>query len=255
VPQPQGWLAEARLLEAAADTLPDADLADRARALLTTLDDAELAAWAARHFGRPDPGLEASLADCTAWVRDHPDLFLLCGTHVQAVGQALRPDLPGFDLVLAWTADKYVVILDDLEQAEQTWSSGPGPAVAPAERAGDWSWLPEPALLMAARRGGPPPPLLHADWRSRDGHTATLALDPLAPGVRVNFYTGDNGATDLTGEVAVLAGVARRIDSAGNAEFDRAELEQARAAGRPDSLRLESSGEEWVRIYPAEEGS
>ena len=152
-PNPAAWLGEARQFEEAFDSVIDhAELPVWAEHLLTDLDDATLVAWAARHFGAADDELETQLRDCETWLEEHADLFLACAVYVQGVGQTLRLDLPDADWYLARTADKFVVLLDEQEAAEERLTSVDGIAFDPRP-----CWNCSDFLHRTARRSSPPP--------------------------------------------------------------------------------------------------
>jgi hypothetical protein len=256
VPDPEGWLREARQFQEAVDSpAEDADLSLWAERLLTDLDDADLAAWAARQFGHPAEALEEKLLECNRWLGEDATLFALCGVFVQAVGQTISPDLSGQDLGLAWTADKYVVLLDALEQIEALMSfpsrrahpTGPGQLLAPAREPDPeaWSWF-TPALAMAAGRGRSQTGPAEREASSRDGYTALLAFDPESSlPVRVNFFRAGAEASELAGQPAELAGILAPVDADGNADFLREELKKARENGQPLTLRVGSLVFDW----------
>src|SRR5262249_7297041 len=119
VPHPAAWLQDARALEGSyEDVLDPADRAAWAERVLADVDDADLVLHAAGRCGVADADLERDLEASAAWLVGHADSFLAAGAWVQAVGQALRPDLAAADPGLGRTADKYVVLLDALEAAE-----------------------------------------------------------------------------------------------------------------------------------------
>jgi hypothetical protein len=119
VPNPGAWLQEAKMLAASYRQVIDPEeRADFAAHLLSDLDDADLACYAARRLGVEDAALNRELAACGDWLARHADCFLAASVPVQALGLALRPDLAAFDAALAETAEKYVRVLDALEIAE-----------------------------------------------------------------------------------------------------------------------------------------
>ncbi len=128
LPDPDGWLDEAdRYENALYAPVEDADLGEWSERLLTDLDDADLAVWAVRQLDRPAENLEEKLKKCGSWLEEKAAAFAPCGVYIQAVGLSLRPDLPLYDLALAWTADKYVVLLDALEEVESLLTCSPCP--------------------------------------------------------------------------------------------------------------------------------
>jgi len=260
LPNPAGWLDEARRYQQALDLQEaDLDLPAWAERLLTDLDDADLVAWTGQKLGQDITTLEA-LQDCGRWLEENAALFAPCGVYVQALGMTLRNDLPQHDLDLAWTADKYVVLLDVLEEIEPLLTFPQSP-VFPQEAARelfgrssgtvilrptvpaahDWSGLAPVAALAA--RGSVPTRLAHRDWLSPDGQfTATLVFDPQGTGpIRVNFYRSGESSVPLTRGVE-LAGVTAEVDERGNADFPRQALDQARREAHPLTLKV---GEEF----------
>lgn len=123
VPEPQNWLrAATRLAHACDDGADESQTAEMAADLLEGLDDADLVAWAARSTGLADPALEEGLGRCRLWLADNPDRFFPAGVLIQGIGQTLRPDLVAVDADLATTADKFILLLDALEDAEAALS-------------------------------------------------------------------------------------------------------------------------------------
>jgi hypothetical protein len=263
---PEGWLAEARQFLGDSEIEPDpAELTARAVALLADLDEANLAVWAARALGvSPGPDLEESLGACAVWLEEHADVFLHAGFYVQAVGLGLRPDLPAVDLDLAWTADKYVILLDHLEEAEAELSLAGKPlepALLEAARRRFLrpvaAWLPplRPVVLAAAARPGdrPQPRLLR--WRSPDRRwQASLVLptysDAAAEGgtVRLNLFEGEGPAQSLSGQTLWLAGVPGVVDPEGAATFLLGRLREAAAAGEGPTLRVGTDERGWEPV-------
>jgi hypothetical protein len=244
VPDPDGWLREAAALaDACDDAAADAELGERAEQLLTDLDDADLVAWAARRCQMLPPALAEGLARCAEWLRHNPDRFFPAGVFIQGAAQTIRPDLPAFDLDLAGTADKFVLLLDALEEIQERMSPAAPPVTAPE---GDWTGFPEPSLALAAagpESGG----LFRRRWRSPDGtFEALLVVGPEADAgsVRVNFLAGE-GPAALEGQPTWLAECAATIDAAGNADFDRGALLAARRAGRPLDLCVGEGRQAW----------
>src|SRR5262249_60243178 len=76
-------------------------------------------------------------------------------------------------------------------------------------------------------------------WRSPDGRSQAVLVidrgDSAARSVRVRFRI-DQGATELTGQTAWLAGSASTIDPHGNADFDLSALVGARQSGAVHEL-------------------
>ncbi|MHB1556525.1 MAG: hypothetical protein ACYC61_03475 [Isosphaeraceae bacterium] len=119
VPNPVAWIDEAETLRASYEEEWDsAERATLACRLIDDLDDAELAVWMAGRLGAHDPELHDGLDRCRTWLVEHPDAFLAAGVYIQAVGQALRPELRQADPKLAATADKVVLILQALDDME-----------------------------------------------------------------------------------------------------------------------------------------
>lgn len=119
IPEPSGWLRAATdLANACDDGADESETAEIAADLLEELDDADLVAWVARSGGLADTILEDGLAECRSWLANNPDRFFPAGVLVQGIGQTLRPDLVAVDVGLAATADKFILLLDSLEEAE-----------------------------------------------------------------------------------------------------------------------------------------
>ena len=115
---PDGWRMEVDEFNKAIEGLgSDAELSLWAERLLCDLDDADLVAWAASPWVS-GTNLKGMLRSCHQWLTEHVESFVLCSVYVQAIGMTLDSDLPALDLELAWTADKFVLVLDALEQAE-----------------------------------------------------------------------------------------------------------------------------------------
>jgi hypothetical protein len=263
VPEPGGWLEEARrfhkALEARLDGpgLSEAELSEWAARLLGDLDDADLVVWSARQFALSLPELERQLRECGRWLEEHADDWLCCAVFVQAVGQSLQPDLAGEDLDLAMTADKFVVLLDAQERAEDlTGGAEPVPAEvvrallarrptglpAPPRPAHDWGWL--PTWLLAADAPSTSE-VIFRDWRSPDGvYLATLAVGSgPAQALRLTFGRGDDSAVELAGRSVSLAGVPAVLNALAYAEFALDALRQAWQSGARPVLLVD--GVEW----------
>ncbi len=119
VPDPDAWIEEAEaLLASYEERRNSAERIEWACRLIDDLDDAELAACMASRLDAHDPELQGGLDQCRAWVAEQPDAFVAAGVYVQALGQALRPDLRQADPELAATADKVILILKALEDME-----------------------------------------------------------------------------------------------------------------------------------------
>jgi hypothetical protein len=250
VPNPTAWLQEARDLEAAYDEAADpvarSALAER---LLTDLDDAELVAYAAERCGLVDAALEKELTRCRAWLADHADLFLAASVHVQAVAQALRPELAELDYGLALTALKYERLLDEAEAAEEALavkrvSSLPSQEVAEAarqfrqEREAARALLAVGLLLNHYRRalrrpaafsGSPQEPAAETVIKWVSPGRDMVAYLPL-PGESeeawtVAFYTASGeAASHLAGEPVFLDGVPARVTPSASANFTGQDL-------------------------------
>ena len=264
VARPADWLASARSFAEGMASLDDAE-ATAAR-LLAELDEAELAAWAARRLGGADETLEKDLATCATWLEEHPQVFLPAERYVQAVALGLRQDLPAFDLDLAWTADKFVVLLDDLEEAERDTGGenvlplppdllAAGRAALRLSRGGAArSWLPPllptPLTAAAVPAGGGTFRLLR--WRSPAGQRrAYLVLpDVMAPDarsqvVRLNLFDGDEPVRGEAGLSVTLAGVPATLTDDGSATLLLDHLRQAQDAGHGPTLRVGEDQADW----------
>lgn len=159
VPNPDAWIEEAETLLAFYEEEWDsAKRAEMACRLIDDLDDAELAVWMAGRLGTHDSELQGDLDRCRAWVVEHPDAFLAAGAYIQAVGQALRPDLRQTDPDLAATADKVVLILQALDDMEADLTFR---AVAPLDPDSFW-------LLVERFAAGQPPLATPAEFDNRD---------------------------------------------------------------------------------------
>jgi hypothetical protein len=252
VPEPTGWLrAAAGLADACDDGADESRTAELAADLLEDLDDAELVAWVARSVGLADPALEEGLARCRLWLVDNPDRFFPAGVLIQGIGQTLRPDLVAVDADLAATADKFILLLDAMEDAEAVLTPRPAVARTVLDRSAEaWSWMPGPMLALAADNVAPPG-LTRRRWRSPDGRVQALLVidrgDSSARSVRVRFRT-DQGVTELAGQTAWLAGIAATIDPQGNAEFDLSALEAARQSGAAPDLAVGDRREVWSPV-------
>jgi hypothetical protein len=245
VPDPEGWLREAQLLaEACDDAAPDAELGEHAEQLLADLDDADLLAWAVERQGALPEALRGGLARCAGWLHDNPDRFFPAGVLIQGIGQTIRADLPAVDLALAGTADKFVLLLDALEESQEQMSS----SVVSSSREDDWAGFPEPSLAMAAKAAGPTG-LYRRRWRSPDGAVeALLVIGPDGPGaerVRINFLSGEEIPAALVGRPVWLAAQEATIDGDGNADFSRASLLAARKEGRALTLEVGEQRQAW----------
>ncbi|HZW32315.1 MAG TPA: hypothetical protein VFF52_16500, partial [Isosphaeraceae bacterium] len=118
-PNPERWLEEAEALQASYEDAGDStERGARAYRLFNDLDDVELVQLGAARLGIDGGALDRGLDRCREWFAAHADAFLAAGVFVQALGQALRPDLARIDPELARTADKVTWILDALEDLE-----------------------------------------------------------------------------------------------------------------------------------------
>ncbi|NLY02007.1 MAG: hypothetical protein GXY83_38480 [Rhodopirellula sp.] len=213
VPNPAEWREEAqRLSESYERPISPIERARWARELIEDLDDAELVLEAATRVGNTDSKLAGELQGCRGWIEDHAADFLAAGTFVQTVGLMMRPDLAAWDEALAGTAEKFLLLLDAVEDAEaelsfesiapldrgeliatlESLKSDPipippvpgrdrhaepsiGVCASPAPR----TWIPEPSYAIAA--AGPPAPVEYPvfRWFAPDGSlTARLTIPP-----------------------------------------------------------------------------
>lgn len=274
------WVGDAEKLGLSAeDWMEPSDRAAWAEAVLTDLDDADLVLCLAERKEVFDDRLADRLASCNAWVADHAELFLPAGVWVQAVGQTIRPDLPEQDVGLAVTAEKFVNLLDTLEDAEadgdyrnirpfdsslakQLWQKaadslghglpvGDGRPVLRRPSVAD-SWLP-PAyapLVAAAAEEDVPEFLGPFFWNSPDASVEARLVIPArstageSENVVVTFHRLVDGcrAADLAGTPVLLSTVAGVIGTDGTAVFV---LGQLRAACQPPTLRVGSQQTEW----------
>ncbi len=288
LPNPQGWLEEARrfhvALEASADggeAESDAALSRWGEQLLDDLDDAELGAWTASSLGTPDRELEEGLQQCRDWVEEHADDFLVCAVAVQAVGQTLRPDLAGFDLGLARTADKYVVLLDAQEEAEtlaggdgvsaavaralfepailepalnekdvsapRPWTRPPGPAPRGHRRATLTVFM-NPHLAAARKSQDRLPDTITLRWQARGGSAWAELLLPTSPSdparatVQLVFDRADGDRERFLNQPVWIGTAQSTIDANGFAPFTVAQLSQA---GEEWVLRIGNEQEVW----------
>lgn len=120
VPDPEAWLASCR--ELAAEDFPETETdpleySATVRTLLQDLDELELVCYSTRVLDCADLELEAGAAKCLAWLSEHTEFWLCVAAYVRAVGLSLREDLAVVDPELALTAEKFVTLLDALEQA------------------------------------------------------------------------------------------------------------------------------------------
>jgi hypothetical protein len=253
IPNPEGWLAEAQALADACDDGLADELAEWAADLLYDLDDADLVAWAARTVGLASP--DEPLQRCKEWLANNCDRFFPAGVLIQAIGQTLQPDLPALDLDLMATADKFVLLLDALEEAEadmRRLAVIPPQRVQPA-RDPAWNWLSEPQLMMAAQTRQSAG-LKRYRWRSPDGaFVALLVANPEAPAtepVRLTLDTTQGRfAVELAGQEVCLAGCTGRVDADGCVDLDRVALTKAWETGASFKQLLVGTGQQpWTAV-------
>jgi hypothetical protein len=265
--RPGAWLAAAQALQG--QEAEPGERAEETARLLRELDEADLAAWSLRHLGHYSEAREQGLETCAAWLEEQAAVFRPAAAYVRAVGRGLRPDLAALDLDLAWTADKFVLLLDDQEKAEQErWLDQDVPPL-PAEllaaararlrrrNAARGAWLPPPlAPPLAAAATPTAAPRLHLlRWRSPDGRQrASLVLpgsfdaSPADPVVRLNLFDGDEPARDRSGQPLSLAGVPAVVDAEGGAAFRVADLRAAQEAGRAPILHVGPAADAWEGV-------
>lgn len=119
IPNPDAWLNEAEtLLDSYEQSIEPSARAAMARRLFDDLDDAELVVVSAGRLGIRDDELRRDLERCRDWFARHADAFLAAGVYIQAVGQALRPELADHDAELAGTASKVVDLIAALVEME-----------------------------------------------------------------------------------------------------------------------------------------
>jgi hypothetical protein len=250
------WIDRAAKLE----TTEEDAVTDRTIALLDELDAAELLAWtAARVWKRDLPDGREAVAVCLQWLEDHPNLFIAASDHIQAVGLGLDPDLFARDPDLAWTADKFVLLLDELEDVEAYCANTDVPAFAPEAldvlrrlvRPSHRPWLPavRPAVLAAADTHEEQPRPVLRRWLSPDRRfQACLVLPEWSNDLRdgkpvvLTFFAGDDPARELAGQPVRLAGIAGTIDPDGRVSFVLGDL---RAANADPVLQVGPEGTTW----------
>ena len=271
VPNPGGWLNETRALEQAFEDLgPAEDRSELAERLLNDLDDAALAAYSARRLGVADPQLQVELDRCEQWLVEHARLFLPAAVHIQAVGMALRPDLPEFDYGLAVTALKYQDLLCAIERTEQELSLAAVARLEPEVARRLAARYRDERRLQAAQRmilglmatwyrrlrqsplahaGGASPlePLWWWRWTSPAGDfTARMTIPPQPvadQSVRLEFLDVEKRrALELAGQTVTLHGATAAIDPAGKVTFPLAQLLDT---DRPLILRVGPDQVEW----------
>ncbi len=264
IPQPQEWLETAQSwLTEARDHCDPAERVEHLVCLLTDLDEAELVAWGIRRWGIAPGKLTTELQRCATWLVEHPEVFVPTGVYVQAVGLGVDPGLPGRDLPLTWTADKFVVLLDELERIEAYLSFADIIPLSPEELAQARQsleprphttspWLPPVRVRpLAAAQGvvqSPRPGLLR--WRSPDQHLVALLVLPewsdtameMVP-IRLTIFEGEEPTSQLTGCPVWLAGVQGILNTGGVALYSLANLRQSQ---HPPRLEVGPSREVWL---------
>ena len=269
---PPKWLEEAQMLEQAFERLWTAEQRRvLAECLLTDLDDTTLVLYTAGWLGVEDRELESGLEPCLRWLAENAELFLPAAVHVQAVGMALRPDLPEFDYGLAVTALKYLDVLRATSVAEEELALAHVPQLDPADArrlaarcqqqrlaAARVAFLSVLAVKLRERmrrvpfaragEAGPQAPLLWWVWSSPAGDmTARLTIppEPVADErVMLEFLDAvQQRATGLAGQTATLHGVEAAIDPSGKATFL---LSQLLETGQPLVLQVGPEQIEWL---------
>lgn len=269
IPNPHLWQIATNGLDQAFE---DAGLAEArstlAEQLLTDLDDATLALYAAGRHGIDDRELASELTPCLDWLAANAELFLPAAVHIQAVGMALRPDLPQFDYDLAVTALKYLDILCAIKVAEEELALAGIPQLAPtdarqlADRCRQQVAAVAGFLTVAAtlRKQMLQPPWARAGQAEPDERlywwrwsspasdlTARLTISPRSQPdeqVWLEFLdAGQRRATDLAGQTVTLHGVGSTIDPTGKALFALAPLLET---DQPLLLQVGSEQIEWL---------
>lgn len=252
------WQSRAKLLEDSyeEDWTPE-QRTELATALLTELDDAQLAALALYRLGvkETDYNADGEFAEpveiCDAWCLMYADTLLAASTYVQAVGLALRPDLLEHDAALALTAVKFAAILAAAEDAEDEISLRPHPwasEVGQALVAAYLKHVPRPPVTLTPHRGFsrellPLPVALAAEqaplpprvlwWQSPDRrYRACLALparpaDDTVPLVAAFSTADDQPALDLAGQPVRLADAACTIGPDAKARWTLSEVSRS----------------------------
>ncbi len=250
VPDMRAWLNQANLLlqddESPATSEQETEAVIE---LLSKLDDADCFVWAAAKAGQQSRALRDDLTDCKRWLETNPECFLPASVYIQSVAAALEPNLPGIDFDLAMTADKYVILLDALEEAETFFSvdeAQPFPKGA-LEAAmnmlgSNWDWLPLDLIAAAGKNSMFVP--AQRSWHDPAGtHSAWTLGIPGSNEVRLNFLSRSKAAIELAGTGVTLAGVPGTINSQGDAVFQRRDLSDAAQAGKPPVLEV--AGKSW----------
>jgi tetratricopeptide (TPR) repeat protein len=201
VPLLEGWIERAAALTGAYEAeelLPPEVQAGQAREMLEELDDAELLSVACERLEAPlPPTTEERVERCVEHCVRHASDFLAAGTFIRATGEALSPDLRRVDPVLALTAEKYVQLLDALEEAiaELTLAD-----IAPLSRQ-------EVAALLAPGVGAEPGTSKITGWLLGLLDTL-LPTRPVMQPVVAGAYAAASPSTDdkptTSGEVTLL---------------------------------------------------
>ena len=126
---PDKWLTEAAELEESwlGGTIPQSQAMEVAENLVTDWDDLTLILTAAakrRLFSFDDSRWEPA-RQCDAWVAEHPEAFLAISLWLQNLGASIRPDLDEVNYDWAATAEKFVLLLDRVEDFERQWRGHP----------------------------------------------------------------------------------------------------------------------------------
>lgn len=249
--EPGGWLERARQLSASYDQMPDAPAQEHmAKTLIEGLDEAELLFYAAAYFsrGRLESYPNHPLEPCREWLRQNVADFLPAAEDAQTAGAAIRPDLPEWDPMLAMTAEKFIWLLDDAEDAEAEYTAIGGPLFdAAALRAlvaqepdaaarsatATSTWLPEAPYALAASPDEVARSYPAYRWVSPDGSAvAWLTISPVLRGTddeRLCVEFRERGpagvaAARLAGTRVVLAGTEACIDANGMVQFRLGDL-------------------------------
>lgn len=231
--------AEDWLVRAAA--LADSDLTDDVRAatsLLKELDEADLVAASMLRVGLADEAAEDTLDRCAAWFWEHAWAFTEAGVYAQAVAATFLPDLEDRDPFLTHSANKFVILLDMLEEiALEEARDTPNLATPPAGvRFKDLLQHVEYAAAAAAPTPGS---LRVVEWASADGRFRarmrfpTTSTPALGAATRLlNFVRTADGepAIELRGRTCRLGHIEARISPEGQAAFDSDDLWSAEAA-------------------------
>jgi hypothetical protein len=162
---------------------------------------------------------------------------------------------------LARTSEKFIDILDEVEDAEaDLYFAGcepcseaevgyfrrvrVSPLVAPAPWPPVRRWPPREAPAIAAATT-PSPGVVTRRWRSPDGDTqARSYADRLESNVTVLFSPADG----VRGRTVDLYGVTAVIDDDGVARLPLAELRAAEARNVPPTLRLDDDPRPWQEV-------